>query len=55
MIYYKKSNVKEDFYGKRKKQRNGYAERSPCRKIIMFALPILLILITNCSIDKADR
>ncbi len=24
-------------------------------KIIMFALPILLILITNCSIDKADR
>lgn len=31
MIYYKKSNVK-DFYGKRKKQRNRYAERSPCRK-----------------------
>ena len=53
MIYYKKSNVKEDFYEKRSKG-TDMLNGPLAGKIIMFALPILLISVVQQLFNSAD-
>ena len=53
MIYYKKSNVKEDFYEKRSKG-TDMLNGPLAGKIIMFALPILLTSVVQQLFNSAD-
>lgn len=53
MIYYKKSNVKEDFYEKRSKG-TDMLNGPLAGKIIMFALPILLTSVIQQLFNSAD-
>lgn len=53
MIYYKKSNVKEDFYEKRSKG-TDMLNGPLAGKIIIFALPILLTSVVQQLFNSAD-
>lgn len=53
MIYYKKSNVKEEFYGKKSKG-TDMLSGPLAGKIIIFALPILLTSVAQQLFNSAD-